>query len=115
MYPNKDAPYYLSGFTGTVSLLAVSVVTYLTLPFLLKIEASRRKRKTGHALPLQSLEDSEHSQVSEAAMEGIRQLNQLESEGKIKAVVDQEKPNATQHTPPIAEHVEISRYGKEQV
>lgn len=85
MYPNSDAPYYLSGFTATVSLLAASIVIYSTLPFCLKFEASRRKIKTGHALPLQSLEDSENSQVSAAAMEGVHRLNQLEDgEGSLK-------------------------------
>lgn len=79
MYPNSDAPYYLQGFTATVSLLAVSIVTYATIPFFLQLEASQHKKKTGHALPLQSLEDSENSQVSAAAMAmaELHQLNQL--------------------------------------
>ncbi|KFZ24828.1 hypothetical protein V502_00686 [Pseudogymnoascus sp. VKM F-4520 (FW-2644)] len=77
MYPNSDAPYYLNGFTATVSLLAASIVIYATVPFFLQLEASQRKKKTGHALPLQSLEDSENSQVSAAAMVELHQLNQL--------------------------------------
>lgn len=77
MYPNSDAPYYLKGFTATVSLLAASIVIYATVPFFLQLEASQRKKKTGHALPLQSLEDSENSQVSAAAMVELHQLNQL--------------------------------------
>ncbi|KFZ12117.1 hypothetical protein V501_04379 [Pseudogymnoascus sp. VKM F-4519 (FW-2642)] len=77
MYPNSDAPYYLQGFSATVSLLAASIVIYATIPFFLQLEASQRKKKTGHALPLQSLEDSENSQVSAAAMAELHQLNQL--------------------------------------
>lgn len=77
MYPNSDAPYYLQGFTATVSLLAASIVIYTTIPFFLQLEASQRKRKTGHALPLQSLEDSENSQSSAAAMTELQQSNQL--------------------------------------
>ncbi|KFX97544.1 hypothetical protein O988_04824 [Pseudogymnoascus sp. VKM F-3808] len=77
MYPNSDAPYYLQGFTATVSLLAASIVIYATVPFFLQLEASQRKKKTGHALPLQCLEDSENSQVSAVAMAELHQLNQL--------------------------------------
>jgi hypothetical protein len=84
MYPNKDAPYYRAGFTATVILLAASIVLYSTLPICLRFEAGRRKTKTGHALPLRSLEDSENSQVSAAALAGMHRLNQLESEGKGK-------------------------------
>lgn len=77
MYPNSDAPYYLQGFTATVSLLAASIVIYATVPIFLQLETSQRKKKTGHALPLHSLEDSENSQVSAAAMAELHQLNQL--------------------------------------
>jgi hypothetical protein len=96
MYPNKDAPYYRAGFAATVVLLAASILLYLTLPICLKFEASRRKKKTGHALPLQSLEDSENSQVSAAALAGIHRLNQLDVHGKSETMheedVGEEKP-----------------------
>lgn len=65
MYPNKDAPHYVQGFSATLGLLVVaSLIIHLTIPFWLQLEARQRKLKTGHALPLRSLEDSEHSAVS---------------------------------------------------
>ncbi len=78
MYPNSDSPYYLPGFAATVALLVVSILTYATLPICLEFEAKRRKAKTGHALPLQSLEDLANSQLSESALSGLQQLNHIE-------------------------------------
>jgi hypothetical protein len=54
------------------------ILSYLTLPYWLYREAMSRKRKTGHALPVQALEDAEHSQVSAEAMARIRRLNEVE-------------------------------------
>lgn len=34
-----------------------------------------RKEKTGHALPMQALQDAEHAQISEAGRARIRTLN----------------------------------------
>lgn len=85
MYPNSDSPYYLPGFAATVSLLVVSLLTYATLPICLEFEAKRRKEKTGHALPLQSLEDLANSQLSEAAMTGLQQLNHIEGKATDEA------------------------------
>ncbi len=75
MYPNADAPLFIAGFTGTVSIIAGGILAYLTLPMWLMWEANRRKRKTGHAVPLQAMEDEENSQVSEAAQARLHQLN----------------------------------------
>lgn len=58
---------------------------YSTLPICLRFEARRRKVKTGHALPLQSLDDLDNSQVSAAALAGMHQLNLLEDEGNGKS------------------------------
>jgi hypothetical protein len=78
MYPNKDAPRYLNGFTATCCLLAVCVLSYATLPLWLLYEAKQRKAKTGHALPLQAMVDSENSQVSADTLARIHELNALE-------------------------------------
>ncbi|KIW47782.1 uncharacterized protein PV06_00445 [Exophiala oligosperma] len=78
MYPNKDAPNYVQGFSATVGLLAASLVIYATIPFWLQLEARQRKRKTGHALPLRSLEDSEHSAVSPEMLQRMREMQELE-------------------------------------
>jgi cytochrome c-type biogenesis protein CcmH/NrfG len=58
MYPNQDAPRYLAGFAGTLALLVVCILSYLTLPLWLLREAQVRKKKTGHAMPLQVLTPS---------------------------------------------------------
>lgn len=63
MYPNSDAPYYLKGFTATVALLAGGIVSYLTIPLCLYVEARRRKVRTGHSLPVQAVVDAERSQA----------------------------------------------------
>ena len=84
MYPNKDAPNYVAGFTGTLVLICVCIVSYLSLPLWLLREANRRKRKTGHAMPLQAMEDAENSQVSAAAIARIHELNAIEEEAAFK-------------------------------
>lgn len=78
MYPNKDAPRYLSGFVGTLAVLVVCILSYLTLPLWLMREAMIRRAKTGHAMPLQAMEDAENSQVSEAAQARLHEINQRE-------------------------------------
>lgn len=78
MYPNKDGPRYLAGFAGTLAVLVVCILSYLTLPLWLMREARIRKLKTGHAMPLQAMEDAENSQVSEAARARLHEINQLE-------------------------------------
>jgi hypothetical protein len=47
----------------------------------LQWEALQRKKKTGHALPLQAMEDAERSQVSAATMARFREVNALEEAG----------------------------------
>lgn len=78
MYPNQDAPEYLPGFGGTLAVLVVCIVSYLTLPLWLMREAQIRKKKTGHAIPLQAMEDAERSMVSAAAHDLIHQINERE-------------------------------------
>ncbi|KAH7354968.1 major facilitator superfamily domain-containing protein [Rhexocercosporidium sp. MPI-PUGE-AT-0058] len=66
MYPNEDSPNYVPGFTGTLAFLVICIAAYLSLPFQLLREANTRKKKTGYAIPLQALEDTQHSEVSPA-------------------------------------------------
>ena len=80
MYPNEDGPNYIAGFAGTCVLLAVCILSYLTLPLWLLREANARKKKTGHALPLQAMEDAENSQVSAAAHARIHEINAREED-----------------------------------
>lgn len=115
MYPNSDAPYYLAGFSATLALLALSIFSYLTLPLCLCYEASKRKKTTGHALPLQSLEDSENSQVSAAAMARIHQLNQVESDAAVAAKYGHEGFEDIDSLPLDSEQIEISAKGDHQV
>jgi hypothetical protein len=63
MYPDRDAPYYLAGFSATVALLAISIPFYLLTPLCLYWEARRRKSKTGQVLPPQVDEDVAISQA----------------------------------------------------
>ncbi|KAL9088345.1 MAG: hypothetical protein Q9165_006270 [Trypethelium subeluteriae] len=74
LYPEQHGPRFLPGFSTTCGLLALCVLSYLTLPLWLEMEASNRKKKTGHALPLQAVEDAEQAQVSEAEKVRIRAL-----------------------------------------
>lgn len=78
MYPKKDAPQYLNGFTATCCLLAVCIISYASIPLWLQLEAKQRKKKTGHALPLQAMIDAENSQVSPEALARIQAMNDLE-------------------------------------
>ena len=57
MFPNSDAPFYRQAFIGTCAVVAVAILSFLTLPFWLAREASARKRKTGHAMPLHAMLD----------------------------------------------------------
>ena len=68
----------------------------MSLPFWLLGEASRRKRKYGHAMPLGALEDAEHAMVSEAALQRVHELNAAHA----KSVSDEEagKNPTTEHT-----------------
>lgn len=77
MYPNEDAPYFISGFTGATSVIAGGILAYATLPLWLMWEANRRKRKTGFAIPIQAMEDEENSQVSTAAHDKLHQVNAI--------------------------------------
>ncbi|KAL2864409.1 major facilitator superfamily domain-containing protein [Aspergillus lucknowensis] len=63
MYPNSDAPYYLAGFSATAGLLAAGNLCYSTIPLCLFLEARKRKKETGNALPLQAFVDAERSQA----------------------------------------------------
>ncbi|KAK2808414.1 hypothetical protein FQN50_004799 [Emmonsiellopsis sp. PD_5] len=93
IYPNHDAPFFLPGFTATCAILAICILTYLTLPFWLLHEAKRRKAKTGHAMPIAAMEDAEHSMISAAALERIHEIN-AKSE---KEVLDEEMGGQVEH------------------
>jgi len=84
MYPNSDGPYYVKGFTGTCVLLAVSILSYASLPFWLEREARIRKEKTGHATPLQAMEDAEHSQISDQARIRLHEIAAAEEAQALK-------------------------------
>ena len=75
MYPKTDAPTYRPGFTATCCLLVLCILSYLSLPILLNWEAKRRKDKTGSAMPLQAMADAENSQVADANMDRIIEMN----------------------------------------
>jgi len=84
MYPNKDGPHYVAGFSATCVVLAVCILSYLTLPLWLLREAKIRKSKTGHAMPIQAMEDAENSMVSEAAHARIHAINEAEERAAFK-------------------------------
>jgi hypothetical protein len=53
------------------------------LPIFLLAEAKRRKAKTGHAMPLQAMEDMENSQVSQAMINRVHEINAIEESNAI--------------------------------
>jgi hypothetical protein len=69
-------------------------MSYLTLPVFLLLEAKHRKRKTGHALPLQAMEDMENSQVSEAMLNRVHEINAMEEK---EAINSQEEKISAAH------------------
>lgn len=60
--------------------IGVAVIGYASLPFWLAIEADRRKKATGHAMPLRALEDALHAQVSDQVI--ANEMHQAEDEAK---------------------------------
>ncbi|KAF9892101.1 hypothetical protein FE257_002507 [Aspergillus nanangensis] len=78
MFPDKDGPLYQNGFIACVALEGVCILTYLCLPVLLLWEAERRKRKTGHAMPLRAILDAENAQVSDAAIARLHEIQEQE-------------------------------------
>lgn len=58
MFPNSDAPLYHEAFVGTCVIVSVAIVSALTIPCWLTLEARNRKRKYGHAMPLRAIEDA---------------------------------------------------------
>ncbi|KAK5675706.1 hypothetical protein LTS10_011806 [Elasticomyces elasticus] len=74
MYPDSDAPYFVPAFTATVCVISLGICAYLSLPLWLMWEANRRKAKTGFAIPLQAMEDEEHSAVSATAHDHLRDV-----------------------------------------
>jgi hypothetical protein len=89
MYPKTDAPTYKAGFVATCCLLVLCILSYLSLPLLLNWEAKRRKDKTGNAMPLQAMVDAENSQVADANMGRIIEMNANDD-----GVAAREKQNA---------------------
>jgi hypothetical protein len=81
MYPNSDAPRFIPAFAGSVAIIALGICAYSTVPLWLMWEAQRRKAKTGHAFPLQAMEDEENSEVSAAAHERLRRVNEFQEKG----------------------------------
>lgn len=74
------------------------ILSFATLPLWLLLEAKRRKAKTGHALPLQAMEDMENSQVSAAMLSRVHEINAME-EMKARDIEDEKIATA---------HVEMS-------
>ncbi|KAH8879722.1 MFS general substrate transporter [Thozetella sp. PMI_491] len=91
MYPKTDAPRYIAGFTATCVLLGICIVSYALLPVALMFEAQQRKKKTGHALPLQAMRDSENSQVSAATLARFHEMNVAEGRGTAEKTVAMEE------------------------
>lgn len=65
-----------------------------------------RKQKTGHAIPLQAMEDAEHSQVSAAAIARLHEINALEESSATK-IADLEGGEKGEHK--RAYHAETPR------
>lgn len=103
MYPNSDAPLFISGFAGTVAVLSIGILSYATLPLWLMWEANGRKKKTGHSMPLQALEDEENSHVSAAAHARIHELNRAQEREALE--IEQMKVELAERG--VAAHVEI--------
>ena len=78
IYPNKDSPWFKQGFAASCSTLAICIATHLTLPVWLLIEAKKRKRKTGHAMPIRAMEDAEHAMISAVALARLHEVNKME-------------------------------------
>ena len=66
------------GFAASCSTLAICIATYLTLPVWLLMEAKKRKRKTGHAMPIRAMEDAEHAMISAVALARLHEVNRME-------------------------------------
>ena len=78
---------YVGGFAGTCVVLAIAILSYASLPWWLEREARIRKNKTGHATPLQAMQDAENSQVSEAARARLYEINAAEEVEKLKSAM----------------------------
>jgi hypothetical protein len=61
-------------------VLSIQIITYALIPIALFYEARKRKLKTGHAIPLQAMEDAENAQVSAAMHARIHEINAKEEE-----------------------------------
>jgi hypothetical protein len=81
IFPSKDEPWFLPGFSASCATIAFSIIGFSTLPLLYLMEAKQRKKKTGHAMPLRALEDALHAQVSEAVVEHEREVAAAEVKG----------------------------------
>ena len=42
------------------------------------MEAKKRKRKTGHAMPIRAMEDAEHAMISAVALARLHEVNRME-------------------------------------
>lgn len=108
MYPNQDAPLFISGFAGTCAVLAISILSYASLPWWLEREARIRKNKTGHATPLQAMQDAENSQVSEAARARLHEINAAEEAETLKNAMEKKQEVISTD----AQHIEDLESGK---
>lgn len=105
MYPNSDAPLFISGFAGTIAVLGIGILSYATLPLWLMWEAHFRKKKTGHSMPLQAMEDEENSQVSAAAHARIHELNEMQE----RDALENELMKIEVAERGVAAHVEVKK------
>ncbi|KAK4552275.1 hypothetical protein LTR86_010445 [Recurvomyces mirabilis] len=78
MYPNSDGPLYVPAFKASVIVILLGIGSYLTIPLWLTWEAKQRKNKTGFAIPLQAMEDEEHSAVSASAHDRLREVTYVD-------------------------------------
>jgi sugar phosphate permease len=82
IFPHHDRPWYLPGFSASLSTLCATIILYSSLPFWFLFEARRRKAKYGHAMPLRALEDAGNAQVSEAARMQEQEQQMREQKGR---------------------------------
>ncbi|KAJ9634439.1 hypothetical protein H2204_006264 [Knufia peltigerae] len=85
IFPSRDAPWYVPGFSAACSTIAFTIVSFASLPVWLLMEARSRKKKTGHAMPLRAMEDAEHSMISAAAMARLHEQNMIENKVDVEA------------------------------
>ncbi|KAJ5781021.1 hypothetical protein N7457_006181 [Penicillium paradoxum] len=79
IFPDSDGPLYQNGFVACLVLEVVAILSYCCIPVLLLLEAERRKKKTGHVMPLRAILDAENAQVSDATLARMHAIQEKEA------------------------------------